>query len=165
MVIRRPRPEDERPGDLDFRRPPDIMRVMNKERKIALSLTIILAVAAAVFLADQSVAAYGGKAPAGDGVLSGTVTRGPVSPVQRPGESSSKPASGVMIIFRSPEGEEVASTVTGGDGRYRVNLPPGTYRVEVPRTRLGLPKGLPREVAVSEGKETSLDIYLDTGIR
>ncbi len=118
-----------------------------------------------LFTGQPFAADKGAMMAPGQGLLSVAVMRGPVYPVERPGQPSSMPAAGVTIAVMSSEGEKIASVVTDSEGRCSVSLSPGTYHIEVERTPLGLPKGVPSEVTVSDGKETSLTIRLDTGIR
>ncbi|TLD39831.1 MAG: hypothetical protein JETT_3908 [Candidatus Jettenia ecosi] len=100
---------------------------------------------------------------AGKGRLSGKVTRGPISPVEREGVSSEEPASGIKLVILNQEGQEIGSVVTDDEGKYSAILPPGSYRIEMPagdRT-----KDLPAAVIVAENEETHLDIRIDTGLR
>lgn len=58
------------------------------------------------------------------------------------------------------------TVVTDDRGAYHVNLPAGTYRIEMaPLTQGMFTKDLPATVTITEGKETRLDILVDTGIR
>jgi hypothetical protein len=100
------------------------------------------------------------------GTLAGKVTRGPLSPVERPGSRGAEPVSGFRVIISSLDGQQVASAVTDDQGEYRVNLPPGTYRI----SSGALPRGsftrdLPATVTVTDAQEKRLDIRIDTGIR
>lgn len=104
---------------------------------------------------------------AGLGALSGRVTLVPISPVQRPGvQPAPSPAPGVKLLVYGPERQEAAAVVTGTDGRFRVDLPPGQYQVEIgPRKGKEFSKDLPATVTITPGGETRLDIRLDTGMR
>jgi hypothetical protein len=101
------------------------------------------------------------------GVLLGRVTQGPMVPVERvdhvvpPG-----PVVGAQILISDVDGNRVATLVTDEQGRYRVDLAPGSYRVDMVRVgRFGLSKDLPATVTVYAGQESRLDVRVDTGIR
>ena len=56
--------------------------------------------------------------------------------------------------------------VTGADGSFAIQLPPGTYRVTLEaRPGMGVAKGLRATVTVAAGQQTRVDIHLDTGLR
>ena len=101
------------------------------------------------------------------GTLTGKVTRGPLSPVERmPGPRGSEPVTGFRIAISGLDGQKVASAVTDDQGQYVVNVPPGDYRIStdmIPRG--GFTRDLPTTVTVTEGQERRLDIRIDTGIR
>jgi len=103
----------------------------------------------------------------GLGVLTGRVTRGPLSPVEGiPGGRRAEVVAGFRIVISGSDGRQVESVVTNDQGQYHVHLPPGAYRVSA----VSLPRGsstreLPATVTVTEGQETRLDIRIDTGIR
>jgi hypothetical protein len=109
--------------------------------------------------ADQSTASYG--------TLVGRITRGPTSPVSGPSIKAPPPppVAGAELKIVDPKGAVVATVRTGGDGRYRLKLPPGNYRVERGSGFFGTARNLPSMVAISPSGETRLDIWVDTGIR
>lgn len=99
------------------------------------------------------------------GALVGRVTRGPLSPVEGVGAARSA-LPGAMIIISTPDGQEVASATTDAQGVYRMNLPLGTYRVTMaPLGGMEFSKDLPATVTIIRGRETRLDLRIDTGIR
>lgn len=104
---------------------------------------------------------------AGMGTLTGAVTLGPVSPVERPGSTPAQvPAPEVKLLIYTPARQEVAAVTTDAAGQFRCDLPPGTYRLEMaPRKGKEFTKDLPATVTITPGQETRLDIRLDTGIR
>ena len=100
------------------------------------------------------------------GRLTGRATLGPMSPVVRKDMPSPyEPADGVKFMILTTSGKEIQSVITDKQGSYSVDLPPGTYRVEMSRSPLGFTKDLPTEVAIAENQETRMDIRLDIGIR
>jgi hypothetical protein len=101
------------------------------------------------------------------GVLLGRVTRSPMVPVERidhpvpPG-----PVAGARILISDLVGKQVVAVVTDEQGEFRVDLPAGSYRVDMLRVgRFGVTKDLPATVTVHAGQETRLDIGVDSGIR
>lgn len=62
-------------------------------------------------------------------------------------------------------GKTVETVATDNDGRYSITLPGGTYRVEMLPSSSEMTKDLPTVVTIIKGKETHLDIHIDTRIR
>ena len=70
--------------------------------------------------------------------------------------------SGVRIVLRSATAEELASTVTGADGRYLfADLDPNTYEVVafIPRT---LAPTRPHTVSLTVGSDEAVEVNLDS---
>ena len=119
-------------------------------------------------LAGGSRADEGAKPPAaGMGALTGSVTRWPMSPVQGPGlPPATAPAPGVKLVVYGPGRQEIATVLTDAAGHYRLNLPPGSYLIEMAAEKgRGFTKDLPATVTITQGQETRLNIRIDTGIR
>ncbi len=132
--------------------------VKSNARSAIILLTVALCSAAPV-----SSAMSAGDEP-DRGILSGTVTRAPIAPVERPGMPSSAPVAGIRVVVASADGKEVAAVVTDEAGKYSISLPVGSYRVYVSPGPLGRPAA-PAGVTITRGKETSQDIRIDTRIR
>ncbi|MCJ7604825.1 MAG: carboxypeptidase-like regulatory domain-containing protein [Dehalococcoidales bacterium] len=63
-------------------------------------------------------------------------------------------------------GEKLVWQVTiDCNGRYSVELEPGTYTVDINRLGIDFAKGLPQQVEIESGVTTRLDVDIDTGIR
>jgi len=95
--------------------------------------------------------------------LRGKVSVSPARPVCIEGQPCSKPAPGVLIVFRR-NGHTVARVTTRADATYRVTLAPGTYTVAAPQYRRG--SGVtPHSVRVQKGRFARVDLEIDTGIQ
>lgn len=107
--------------------------------------------------------------PGETGILHGKVTIGPLQPVERPGETVEVPCSvyeARKIMVYDDSGEKLVEQVNiDCEGRYAVDLRPGTYTVDINRIGVDFSKGLPAVVEIQSGITTRLDIDIDTGIR
>jgi hypothetical protein len=103
----------------------------------------------------------------GQGALAGHVTLGPLSPVARRGAAPARlPAPGVKLLIYGKAGHKIANVTTDAAGCFRVDLPPGPYRLELAsRPGREFTKDLPATVTITPGRETRLDIRLDTRMR
>jgi hypothetical protein len=69
-------------------------------------------------------------------------------------------------MIYGPGRQEIATVLTDQAGQYRLNLPPGSYLIEMAAAKgRGFTKDLPATVTITQGQETRLDIRIDTGIR
>ena len=109
----------------------------------------------------------GAKEKTQTGTLAGAIMRGPTCPVQTLNTPCPpEPASGVKLVIFTQAGKEVTSLVAARDGRYSVTLPPGSYRIELgPLRGIEFTRDLPATVTIAAGRETRLDINIDTGMR
>jgi hypothetical protein len=100
------------------------------------------------------------------GVLTGSVTKGPLAPAQRPGTPSGSGVPNARIDIATLDGKPVASAETDSAGTFRVDLPAGTYKITMPSLYGAMfSKDLPAIVSIGAGEKKRLDIHLDTGIR
>lgn len=130
-------------------------------RRAAISLWLVVAVA--------GVAACSATARAA-GTLEGHVTIGPLVPVVRQGEPEPTPAPEVyaarqIVVFAKDGQTEVARAQVDAGGDYRVQLPPGTYAVDINHAGIDRAADLPKTMQISAGQVTRLDVDIDTGIR
>jgi len=112
-------------------------------------------------------AACGAPAATGDSGIEGQVTIGPMCPVERVDQPCpDKPFQAEVTVESAANGREMLRFTSGADGRFRVALAPGTYRL-VPRSPQGgaLPRAEPLEVSVPQGQYETVDIRFDSGIR
>ena len=112
-------------------------------------LLVVVAVAA-VALAASSVAA----GVSAQGVVTGRVWLEPKT-MQCFTVPCLEPALGVSLIFSQPGTRRVVTT--NGEGRYRITLPPGLYRVTGP----GLMRQALDVVRVGAGQRRVLDLRVD----
>ncbi len=107
-------------------------------------------------------------------LLQGAVTIGPISPVERPGESPPVPpevfaARKVMVYDASGKKlvREVAITQinSGATGYYTAHLAPGTYTVDINHAGIDRAANLPQKITISADETVTIDVDIDTGIR
>ncbi len=104
----------------------------------------------------------------GAGVVKGTVTIGPLEPVETPGTKTPVPPEvyeGRAIVFTGSGGAYVKHVSINGDGTYAAWLWPGTYTVDINHLGIDSAEGFPREITIHEGDTITLDVNIDTGIR
>jgi hypothetical protein len=110
-----------------------------------------------------------GQAPQGAGPgtgIEGVVTLGPTTPVCRAGTPCSRPVAATIAV-RDAAGRQVLQFTSGADGRFRVDLAPGTYTLAPLPLRAGspFPRPVPATVTVTAGSYAHAEVTYDTGIR
>jgi hypothetical protein len=104
------------------------------------------------------------------GVLRGTVSVGPLQPVEQAGVPTPVPQPEIFTsrgidIYKSGS-DSVFSTVNfSADRTYSLSLPAGKYDVKLKEEGSQFSKDLPASVIIKAGEVTILDISIDTGIR
>ena len=108
-------------------------------------------------------------APQELGTLAGHVSM-TMSPVLREGVPEPTPAPEAyairqVVVWREDGRKEVTRVQIGPQGNYEVQLPTGTYQVDI--NHVGMDRGidLPQVVEIHPGQTTRLDIRIDTGVR
>ncbi len=94
--------------------------------------------------------------------LFGTAVISPAQPVCRAGESCTKPAAGMTLVFTSHR-SVVSSCGPTRTWSYRIQLAPGTYTVRVAGNRIA--RVDPLKVAVRRGLLLRRNLAIDVGIR
>lgn len=107
-------------------------------------------------------------------LLQGAVTIGPISPVERFGESSPVPPevfSSRYLIIYDKSGEKLVREVyftqigAGATGYYTAQIAPGTYVVDINHLGVDSADNLPVTITVSADETVTIDVNIDTGIR
>ena len=108
-----------------------------------------------------------GTAKQMSGILIGTITKGPISPVIEPNVVYAPvPGKGVKVMVTTLTGKQSASAVTDEGGNFRIVLLPGTYQVTLGQLSGGaFSKDVPATITIRAGLETRMAIDIDTGIR
>ena len=108
----------------------------------------------------------GGTTSTPNSGVEGVVTIGPVCPVERIDTPCPDQPYQATIVVKDSNGDEVARTESGEDGRYRVSLAPGTYTL-APQSgsNSGIPHASEQQVEVRADAYTEVDIAFDSGIR
>ena len=98
-----------------------------------------------------------------DSGIVGQVLLGPTCPVERAGHPCVRPYRTTVAVFAARTLHRLTTFRSGADGRFRVRLAAGSYRLE--GTHGGLPRLAPVLVTVRPDRFTSVTIMFDTGIR
>ena len=130
---------------------------MKKAIFIFLILTLI-----AVFILSGCISKKDEKINNG---IYGTVTIGPVKPVEKQGEINYKPYQATIIIKTEGSLAEIERFTSNSDSTFKVYLKPGKYILEPLKSNETFPFGKPIEVEVKPNQFTEVNISLDTGIR
>src|SRR5438477_6707920 len=116
-------------------------------------------------------ASSGDEGPhAGNGLLKGHMSIGPLRPVERVGEVSKVPPEmyrAHKIVISKPDGHEVKKVVIDDNGNYSVELPPGSYVVDFTPHDIGIRAKMQKgqTVTIEADKTAVVNFDLDTGIR
>ncbi len=107
-----------------------------------------------------------GQTPSGaETGIEGVITISPTQPGPiRADSPGSKPLANAAFVVESEKGE-VASFTTDNEGRFRIPLAPGHYRVSIKGKKGGIGRFGPFEVDVVPGKMTNVQWECDSGIR
>ena len=108
------------------------------------------------------------------GTLQGTITIGPIQPVERPGENppvSPKVFEARKGIIYNKSKTRVVETLgltqigQSAKGSYSIQLKPGEYVVDINRIGIDSSSDVPKKVEIESGQTVIVDIDIDTGIR
>lgn len=103
------------------------------------------------------------------GTLEGTVTIGPLCPVEpckATDEQKAQAYAARKILVYDKDRMDVIKTLDlSNDGRYWTDLAPGIYVVDINRAGMDRSAEVPKQIEIEPGKTIILDIAIDTGIR
>lgn len=104
--------------------------------------------------------------PEGTGNLSGTISIGPLCPVE-PCTNEPNPYTDLKVIMTRTDESQSGEIPVSETGDFRAtDVPIGEYFVDVePCEWLGCSNELPWQVRILDGIETTIPITIDTGIR
>jgi len=107
-----------------------------------------------------------GQTPSGvETGIEGLITISPTQPGPiRADSPGSKPLTNAAFVVENEKGE-VASFTTNDQGRFRISLPPGHYKVSIKGKKGGIGHFGPFEVDVVPGKMANVQWECDSGIR
>jgi hypothetical protein len=107
-----------------------------------------------------------GQTPsAGESGIEGVITIGPANPGPiRADAAGSMPLVNATFVVENKNGESTSFT-TDGQGRFRVSLAPGHYKVSLQGRKTTIGRFDPFEAEVACGKITSVQWKCDSGIR
>lgn len=88
-------------------------------------------------------------------------------PIRADAPPAVTPYAAELTIVSVASGREVARLKTGSDGRFRVALPPGEYRIVSGSEKQGrfLPRAAEELVTVQPGQFAKVQIHFDSGMR
>src|SRR5438270_13354325 len=98
--------------------------------------------------------------------IQGMVQVGPSCPVERINSPCPPHPLAATVVVRDGAGAEVTRFNSGADGRFKVDLAPGSYTIVGLNFGTSLlPRPIPKSVTVTQGTYTSINVEYDSGIR
>jgi Prealbumin-like fold domain len=112
------------------------------------------------------VSSVTGQTPsAGESGIEGVITISPAKPGPiRANAAASMPLANATFVVEKNNGE-VTSFITDDQGRFRVSLPPGHYKISLKGRKSSIGRFGPFEADVAAGKMTNVQWECDSGIR
>ena len=118
------------------------------------------------------VSACDNKKNSDPGWLEGTISIGPICPVESvPPDPDCLPTAETykaypVSVFSSDGKNQITQLAPSLDGSFSSELPPGNYLIMLNKTGHNIGgSNLPAEVSITSHDKTILDISIDTGIR
>ncbi len=105
----------------------------------------------------------------GSGVLQGTMTIGPICPVERIDHPCSPTpemyAAHPIHVYNADKSKLIKTLTPDAQGKFSATFPTATYIVDVEHQAVGGVRGAPATVHITNGKTVTVSIDIDTGIR
>jgi hypothetical protein len=98
-----------------------------------------------------------------DSGLNGRVLIGPACPIAGVGEKCFRPYKATIAIRAAGNGRLVAKVRSSANGRFRVTLVPGTYRL-IPQTGRPFPRASAQTATVRGHRYTNVVVYYNGGL-
>jgi len=127
-----------------------------------------------LLLAFLAAACHGSPSPTEPGAsvlgrLSGVVTIGPNCPVEQVGvpcpPSPEAYAMRKVLVYDAQHNQLLHTVDIDSQGLYLIDLPPGTYVVDLKKAGIDRSGDVPASVTIHANAVTTLNISIDTGIR
>jgi hypothetical protein len=113
----------------------------------------------------MAVSASTGQTPsAGESGIEGVITISPANPGPTRVDAAAMPLANATFGVEKNNGE-VTSFITDEQGRFRVSLPPGHYKISLKGRKSSIGRFGPFETDVVAGKMTNVQWECDSGIR
>jgi len=107
--------------------------------------------------------------PSSTGQLGGTVTIGPLCPVEPCHTSEEQRVAAYsarhLVITSEGQSSRTYEVPFSPDGHYTIELPEGHYHVDIVKNGIDRGEGVPTTVTIKRGEMVTLDLSIDTGIR
>ena len=121
------------------------------------------------YLIHFAVSAATSTQPQSTGELKGTMTIGPVCPVEQAGHPCNPTpqmyAAHQVFVYTSDRSKLITTLTPDAEGNFSAALPVGTYLIDVQHQSIGSVKGAPATVTIMANQTTEVSIDIDTGIR
>lgn len=140
---------------------------------IGLAMLIILSGVVGIFLLqctdDWCFVFNWQKVRAELGTLDGTMTIGPICPVERIDQPCTPTpemyAARKVFVYAKGKQTLLRTLTPDAEGKFHTTLPEGTYFVDMEHQGIGRTSGVPATVHIASGESATLAITVDTGIR
>ncbi len=104
-----------------------------------------------------------------NGTLVGSMTIGPICPVERVDNpclpTAEMFAAHPVSVYKKDHTTKIATLTPDAQGIFTTRLPEGDYWIDVTHQAVGGTTGAPQEIHITENATTSVTIDIDTGIR
>lgn len=105
----------------------------------------------------------------GQGTLKGTMSIGPVCPVETV-TNPCKPtpemyAAAKVFVYKADKKTLVKTVIPGAQGTFSTSLPAGDYFIDMIHQRIGGTTGVPITVTIVADQTVTLTLHVDTGLR